>query len=344
MSSRKLRRFLDGLYASGAVSAAAALVGSSRSIEYRAAVGVKRRRGAGRVTTSSLFDLASLTKPVTATLALALDRRGDLSLSTTVGGALGREGIAVESSLGRRRLGTLLRHRSGLRPWTPLFDRCRARSEVVELLSSSPGLLSAGPQAYSDLGFILWGGIAEATTGRSLGALMQEHVARPLGLHGLVGPPGDVPTVVECRLGNERERDLARAEGLEIAGRGSPPPGTAQDGNARFLGGPSGHAGLFGSARAIWRLAAEWLAPGAVLTEAAVESALAGRGEFVLGWWRRPAESAGRAGLWYGHRGFTGGGVWFCPETDEIRVFLAHRSSVSVPLNQWHERFLELKP
>lgn len=343
MAGRKLKRFLDELHSSGAVTAAAAVVGDSRSIEYQAAAGSKRRSRPGRVTTSSLFDLASLTKPVSATLALALDARGSLPLTMSVERALASSGVEVDSGLRHRRLGSLLRHRSGLRPWTPLFYSCRRPSSSIELLVANSELLGAAPSTYSDLGYILWGLIAESATGRPVSALVRDLLVRPMGLHGLSVPPGNVPAVVECRLGNDRERGLARSQGIEIGVRRAPSAGTIQDGNARFLGGPSGHAGFFGSARAIWRLAVEWVAPGAVLVGESVGKALAGRGGYALGWRRCPPGAAKRSGLWYGHTGFTGGGVWFCPQTAEIRVLLAHRSSVSVSLKDWQARFVELR-
>ena len=158
----------------------------------------------------------------------------------------------------------------------------------------------------------------------------------------LVEPPGDVSGAVECRLGNGRERDLARGQGIEISRRQPPRIGTIQDGNARFLSGPGGHAGLFGSARGLWRLAGEWARPGAVLASGSVDRALAGRGRYALGWRRQPPATAKRSGLWYGHTGFTGGGVWFCPETGEVRVLLAHRSALSVSMKDWQARFVEL--
>ncbi len=337
-----LQSFLSELHASGAVTAAAAVLGDARGIAREGGVGVKRRRRSGRVTTSSLFDLASLTKPVTATLALALERSGGLSTRASVGRVLHGSGFEIDPSLRSRRLVTLLRHRSGLTAWAPLFARCRRPEEAVELLTSSPDLLGAAPATYSDLGYILWGLLVEAVTERSLGSLVEERIVRPLGLRGLSEPPGDMPAAVECRLGNQRERQLARAQGIDIGLRRAPSIGAIQDGNARFLGGPAGHAGLFGSARAIWRLAAEWVEPGALLECRQVERALGGRGEFALGWRRSPPAAAGRSGLWYGHTGFTGGGAWFSPETKEIRVLLAHRSSVSVSLVEWRARFLEV--
>ncbi|MCH7665104.1 MAG: beta-lactamase family protein [Acidobacteria bacterium] len=341
MGRLDLKRYLEDLLASGTVTAAAAVIGDGRSIACEGACGAKRRAGGGRVTTSSLFDLASLTKPVIATVAQALDAEGVLPLRRSVSRALAGHETRVAPCLARKSLGSLLRHRSGFQPWAPLFAHGADEEDAVRWLVSDPALHGAAPSTYSDLGYILWGWIAERARGLSLATMVREYVARPLGIDRLAQQPSHRDSVVACHLGNGRERELAAAQGIEIPVRRAPSIGTVQDGNARFLS-FAAHAGLFGSARAVWRLAAEWVEPSRVLTSAAVGTALEGRGAYALGWRRRPAETRGRSGLWYGHLGFTGGGVWFCPESAEVRVLLAHRSSIAVGLEDWRKRFLEI--
>lgn len=346
MRRSSLTGYLEELRASGAVTAASAVIGNADEILGESGCGATRRRAGSRVTPSSLFDLASLTKPVVATLGLAMDSDRLVQLETPIGEAIEKASLAVEGAtpeLVDRTLASLLRHRSGLAPWTPLFARCRSADEAVPFLTTNVGLLGAAASTYSDLGYILFGRLAEAVSGIDLPELIRQRLTFPLQLEGLCGPPGRMPAVVECRLGNARERQLAATQGIELPIRRAPSLGTPQDGNARFLG-PSGHAGLFGSARDLWRLAAEWARPGRLLTEAAVSRALGGDGEYALGWRRRPPATRNRSGVWYGHVGFTGGGVWFSPETREIRVLLAHRSSVRVRLEGWRERFLEIRP
>ncbi len=341
MGRLDLKRYLEDLLASGTVTAAAAVIGDGRSIACEGACGAKRRAGGGRVTTSSLFDLASLTKPVIATVAQALDAEGVLPLRRSVSRALAGHEIRVAPCLARKSLGSLLRHRSGFQPWAPLFAHGTNEADAMRWLVSDPALHGAAPSTYSDLGYILWGWLAERARGVSLATMVREYVSRPLDIDRLAKLPRNRDSVVECRLGNRRERELAAAQGIEIPVRRAPAIGTAQDGNARFLR-FAGHAGLFGSARALWRLAAEWAEPSKVLSPAAVAIALGGRGAYALGWRRRPPETRGLAGVWYGHLGFTGGGVWFCPETAEVRVLLAHRSSIAVDLDDWRKRFLEV--
>jgi CubicO group peptidase (beta-lactamase class C family) len=144
---------------------------------------------------------------------------------------------------------------------------------------------------------------------------------------------------------NAREVELAAPLGVPIARRGGVEPGRPQDGNARFLGGLPGHAGLFASADAMWRLAVLWLRPGGLLPAGPVQDALAGRGPYRLGWWSRTAApgAAGRLGSEaYGHHGFTGGSLWIDPGADLVAVLLAHRSAVDVDLDPWRRRFHRL--
>ncbi len=337
MSSGPLDARFAELLAAGGVTAAAGLVAGPDGVRWTAAGGQARRAPPVPAQISTRFDLASLTKPFTATLAAVLDRRGRLPLAA----AVGEVWPEAHRDLARQPLAALLRHRAGFIPWTPLYHRCRGPDEVRPLLLSGR-LLGARAGTYSDLGPILWGLAAEARLGRPLPDLLREHVLDPLDL-GRTGPsPGDRPEVAECPLTTAREVQLAAEQGLAIAELPAPAPGRVQDGNARFLGGLAGHAGLFASAPDLARLALEWLAPGRLLDRETVAGALSGRGRFALGWARRRVRGSagpalGRAA--FGHTGFTGGSLWLDPEAGRILVLLAHRTAVDVDLDPWRRRF-----
>ena len=367
---------VDALVDSGTASAAVALIGGPRRIEWSRAAGWAR--GAppnGRpAELGTWFDFASLTKPFVATLALALDRSRELPLATPVGEAL----AGAQPRLAAAPLGDLLRHRSGLPAWTPLYARCRSLAEVEALLlggAAAPGARRAAA-TYSDLDYLLWGFAAERALGRPLAALLTERVLAPLGLTAVTAVmPGDLPQVAESRMGGGREVEIAWRQGLAIAPLPPPPPGLPQDGNARFLAslatgggwagtaqsperavatpleraGPLaagrplfGHAGLFGPAAALWRLGAEWLEPRLVLENEAVAAALAGGGPFALGWWRRRHRGGGGPALSpgsYGHTGFAGGSLWIDPARSRVLVLLAYRTDPASNMNRWRRRF-----
>ena len=161
---------------------------------------------------------------------------------------------------------------------------------------TSGEVLSADGETYSDLGYILWGFAAEDALGTPLSQLLKERLFVALEIHNMTPSPGPRPEVAQCRLSNDREIELAREQGFQIAPVRQIPHGTVQDGNARFLGGMAGNAGLFGTASAMWKLGREWLAPGRVLQTRDVADALGYGERYALGWWwRRMRGHAGPA-------------------------------------------------
>lgn len=337
----RLRDFLERLLENEAVLAAAALVGDRRRVLARAAAGSLRPAGAG-LPERALFDLASLSKPWTATTALRLDADGTLPLGTQLGEIWPR----VVTSLARRTLGELLSHAAGFQAWAPLPLHCVGPAEVPDLLLSGT-LTGARPGTYSDLGPILWALSARRATGRGLRELLAATVLEPLGVAATectTRPP--VTRAVTSPLDNRRERELAAAQGLELPPTPAPPAGTAQDGNARFLGGFPGHAGLFANPEALWALGRAWLGtPRGFLPVAARRAALSGPGRWLLGWERRRIRGSGGpalSGSAFGHTGFTGGSLWIDPEGERVFVLLAHRTGMEVDLAPWRRRFHRL--
>ena len=291
-----------------------------------------------------LFDAASLTKPFVATLAVQLAAAGRLPLELEIGEVW----CGCASALARRRLGDLLRHRSGLIPWAPLYRRCRGRAGVDRLLRSGE-LLGAARPVYSDLGYIAWGFLAEEALGEGLRDLLERWVTRPLRLISVEVLPGARDDVVPCLCDNRAEVELAGALGVRVAPRPGPAIGEPQDGNARFLGGLAGHAGLFVGLDAVVRLGKVWLAAATgregPLSAGVVRDALSGRGEYALGWARRRVRGSAGGALSptsFGHTGFTGTSLWIDPERRRVHALLAHRSSALGDLNPARRRFHDL--
>jgi CubicO group peptidase (beta-lactamase class C family) len=324
----------------GRITAAAALVEARGHAPVRAATkGVNADR--------SLFDAASLTKPFVATLALRLAQSGRLPWGLSIGEL--RPHCAA--GLARRPLRDLLRHRSGLEAWAPLYRRCRSPQAVEELLVGGD-LVRAGRRSplYSDLGYILWGLLAEEALGEPLRHLLKREVFDALGLGRPRVCPGEGPNVLPSLCDNRREVALASEQGVRIARAGPPPRGVPQDGNARFLGGLAGHAGLFVTGAAVLGLARAWLQGlqeegSGVLEMPWVQQALAGRGPWATGWARRRVR--GSAGPFlsadaFGHIGFTGGSVWVDPARSQVCVLMAHRRTPDVELTPLRHRFHQL--
>lgn len=341
---KRVREFLDEVVTASVATSVVALAGTVEAVEWEGAAG--EARGGVPATTATRFDYASLTKPFVATLALVLDAEGVLPLAARIGDVWPRAHLA----LARRLLSDLLRHRSGIAAWTPIYHRCRSVEEMEELLVAGGrdgDLVGARAGTYSDLGYILWGRAAERRAGASLAELLRTRVLEPLGLVSIDVSPGFQSDLAESRMGTGQEVKLAARQGFDVPDLGPPPVGLPQDGNGRFLvglgkGGVYGHAGLFGGARDLWRLGVEWLEPGRLLKPEGVAAALSGGGPFAQGWWRRTLRgSAGRAlpPTAFGHTGFAGNSFWIDPERRRIYVMLASRCDPTTDIHRWRRRF-----
>ena len=136
----------------------------------------------------TVFDLASLTKPLaTALAAMDLIAQGRLHLDDPVEklgepfSYPGKEKITLRQ---------LLAHSAGFPAWQPYYlelegwhgDRKAALRRMVQ---REPLLHPPGSQTlYSDLGFIFLDWILEEVSGQDLHAWTREHIYQPLGLHG----------------------------------------------------------------------------------------------------------------------------------------------------------------
>lgn len=290
------------------------------------------------------FDLASLTKPLaTATLGFLLIRDGALSLGTRVLEVLPE---TAGAPLGDRTVEQLLTHTSGLPAWEPLY--CLAPEGLTGLVAALRGLPvgEAGREVvYSCLGSITLALMIERLSEGSLDAVFRHRVVEPLGLDDRIGflPSSSCPSAGGAlRPGAETAMVLERGLSPDLI-----PPSADRlpdDGNARFLGGVAGNAGLFGTAEGVLGLARIYLEPG-FLTEEEIATAIIdrtpgleqGRG---LGWQlpSSPGSSAGRslAPSAFGHNGFTGTSLWIDPERRVAMTLLSNRNHPGHRLNDLH--------
>ena len=338
-SGSTLRELLDNWRDCGGISAAAASVSSGAETLAFESVDADTE-GIG-VSPTTLFDAASLTKPFMATLALRLHQDGSMPLDSNLGDIW----PGCSPHLARKRVEDLLRHRAGLRPWTPLYRRCRSQASAERLLVSGK-LCGAAPGTYSDLDYALWGFSAERVLGASLWDLLQERALKPLGIEGVAKMPGRELDVVRCLCGNGREVELGAEQGISIAPRGGPDLGQPQDGNARFLGGLAGHAGLFVTTMGLLGLGRVWLdtvnGSASLLPPQEALRAISGGAPWAMGWARRRVRgSAGPAlsAVAFGHVGFTGTSLWIDQERNRIYSLLAHRRQLDRDSNSWRRRF-----
>jgi CubicO group peptidase (beta-lactamase class C family) len=190
----------------------------------------------GKATQNTIYDLASLTKPMaTAVMTMQLVEDGQIHLHQPLDTFFTEE-YGLLPHLTDIELRHLLTHTSGLPPlprW-PIDASGQSRSDLIRSALSTPTLRQAGVgYTYSDTGYILLGEVVSRVAGAALNHLFLERVAGPLGLKNTSFLPGAsvrsriAPTCLE------------------------PGPGTVHDPRSRGLGGVAGHAGLFGVAEEV---------------------------------------------------------------------------------------------
>lgn len=214
----------------------------------------------------TIFDLASLTK-VTATLPAVLqlvDARV-LGLDEPVGAYLVEFGVD-----GWRRGVTvrrLLSHSAGFPAWRALYlDGVGAASYLATIAGVEPAYEPGTATVYSDLGFILLGELVRRVTGEDLAVFAAREVFASLGMTETMfrPPPALRHRIAATEVGNPYERGMAGERAGAFRGwRTDLIWGEVHDGNAWYgLGGVAGHAGLFGTARDLYRYGLCWLQGG----------------------------------------------------------------------------------
>jgi CubicO group peptidase (beta-lactamase class C family) len=290
------------------------------------------------MTLDTIFDMASLTKVMaTAPAVMLLVQDGKIRLDDRVRRYLpkftggGKDAITVRQ---------LLTHFSGLRPDFDLSNPWNSYSAaMVELWKEETKSEPGKEFVYSDLNFITLCEIVRILTGTTLDRFVHDSIYAPLGMTDTTFNP---PPGLRSRIAptESRTRSLAYLKGEKTAEQSTQIlRGEVHDPTAWRMGGVSGHAGLFSSARDIAIYAQMLLNGGtfrgertfsrltvrAMTTPQSPASARSLRG---FGWDIRSRYSAPRGDLFlegYGHTGFTGTSLWVHPPTQTFVAILTNR-------------------
>lgn len=319
----RLDEIIERALAERVGSGAALAVGRYGRLVHLSAHGLtKLAPDAARVTDSTLFDLASLTKVVaTTTAAMILEEEGRLQLDRPVAFYLGEITDSAKAPITVR---MLLTHQGGLEAYAQLYLRIRGREAYLREINERPLRHQPGTETvYSDWDMVLLQLVIERITGQTLDAFVAERVFGPLGMRDTEFSPVRAP--------------LSRvAATSEDAMRGGLIQGEVHDGNAWAIGGVAGHAGLFSSVRdlavfAQMLLNGGWYGDTRILRAETIARWTAPQGpgsSRALGW-DTPSgrSSAGRftGPRAFGHTGFTGTSLWVDPERGLFIVLLTNR-------------------
>ncbi len=288
-----------------------------------------------KMTLNTIFDLASITKPVaTATAAMILIDSGKLRLLDRVTdffdyfSSRRDEG---ENYVKPIRIIHLLTHTSGLQPVAP-WDELRekydtpAPDSLLHFISTMDRHHPTGEEfEYSCLNFIVLQKIIEKISGQTLADFTKKKIFEPLNMTQSGFIP-DADLMPYCAPTELFEGEVLR--------------GVVHDETARILmGGNSGNAGLFSTAADLSIFSAMMLNQGQwngkrILSKAAVRMMtslpqgyeLFGRG---LGWDLNSGYSSNQGDLFsqnaYGHTGFTGTSLVIDPDTECVIILLTNR-------------------
>ena len=289
-------------------------------------------------TLDTIYDLASLTKPlITGLLCSRRIELGELTPDSSVGHYLPEFDRTDKQMITVREL---LTHSSGLPAWRPLYilaegEAERALGVIANLeLEYKPG----SRVIYSDLGFIALGKLLERITGHSFSELARHEIFDKLELQQtFFNPEIEWQTrIAASETGNRYEQEASEVTGEYKNWRQRVIWGEVHDGNAYFLGGAAGHAGLFSTAQETLKLAQQFLANRSLLLRP--ETCQMFHRDMTrdldearsIGW--QLAETKGStAGLdlppdSFGHTGFTGTSCWIDYRHERILILLTNRT------------------
>ncbi len=291
------------------------------------------------VKTSTIYDLASLTKVIaTTTAAMICIDRNLFTLNDNVEkyipefGSNGKENITIRN---------LLLHNSGLPAWKKFYDKGLTKGQILsEIYSSKLEYETGSETVYSDLGIIVLGKVIEKITDTTLDKFCEKEIFKTLGMNDTFFNPADS---VKYRIPPTENDNYWRNRLIK---------GEVHDETASLLGGVSGHAGLFSDVEDIENFLTMMLNDGdyknqRIINSETVElftkrqSKVSSR---ALGWDTKSETGSSAGNLFgensFGHTGFTGTSIWVDPDRNLFVVFLTNR----VYPSRENKKLLSIRP
>jgi serine-type D-Ala-D-Ala carboxypeptidase len=292
--------------------------------------------------TSTMFDLASVTKVMATTFAvMMLVDRGQVELDAPVYRYLPDfRGVHLDSITVRH----LLQHSAGLVQWQPLYYHASNSAQTYDVIRGMPLQWGVGEgRHYSDLSFMLLGYLVERVSGQRLDAFLAQNLYRSLGLGSTTFNPRShgFTEFAATEQGNVYEKHMVYDPTFGYLYKGDPTAwngwrqyvlnGEVDDGNSFYANaGVAGHAGLFSTVEDL-----------RVLLDMLVDRGLSGGRQYIrasvidefftrdkyqnfLGWQAPAGLPAGS----FSHTGFTGTYVAGIPRYKLSIVLLTNRQNI----------------
>ncbi len=326
-SLKKIDAIVENAIADSAFPGAVLLVAKDGVIVHEKAYGrITYEANAPKITTESMFDLASVTKVIATTSAvMRLVDEKKISLNDPIVKYFpafaqnGKEKITIYN---------LMVHNSGLPAWRKFYEFCDSPKCVIDSIFATPLVYATGDSMiYSDLGLITMGKLIEKVTKTTLNNYVDSVFFKPLGMNNIMyNPP---PQFMERIVPTEVD-SFWKKTNVALRGR-------VHDENAATLGGVSGHAGLFSTASDLVILLQMELNGGTYggvrfIKEETIKQFTARQSEKSsrgIGWDTKTSDGS-FSGKYtsektFLHTGFTGTSVVVDPEKKIIVVFLTNR-------------------
>ena len=277
-----------------------------------------------KIKTTTIYDLASVTKVVaTTTAAMICYDRNLFSLDDKVVkyipefGVNGKEYITIKN---------LLIHNSGLPAWKKFYGRDLKYDDVInEIYSSELEYKTGEKTVYSDLGIITLGKIIEKVSGKSLDVFCKDEIFIPLKMESTFYNPDD--SLKKLCAPTETD-NYWRMKTLQ---------GEVHDETSAMLNGVAGHAGLFSTADDLAKLMSVLLNKGKINQKIFIQQStielftkrVSEESTRAFGWDTK-SDSGSSAGKYFsknsfGHTGYTGTSIWADPDRNLFVVFLTNR-------------------
>ncbi len=358
----KMSLFLQRAVVDGAFPGCQVIAAKDGKVFFNRAYGYYDMYKRKRVDTGTVYDVASLTKVLSTTLAvMRLYETGQLDLNKKLIDYLpwvkgtDKENIRIKN---------LLLHQAGLKSWIPFYKETLdedgnlqkelyrnkgdatygilvakdlyLRSDYADTIWSrilTTPLENKGRYVYSDLDFYFLAKIVERITRKQLDEYVAQNFYTPMGLQKMTYRP--LKTISKDRIAPTENDIFFRKQTVH---------GFVHDPGAAMFGGVAGHAGLFANAEevaAVFQMllnggqynGVRFFQKSTIDYFTAYNTSLSRRG---LGFDKPKPErnDAGPtgdrvSGYAYGHQGFTGTCAWADPATGVVFVFLSNRVNPS---------------
>lgn len=357
------------------------LVAVDGEVVWNKAYGYQTYDRKRRVRTDDLYDLASITKVASTTLALmALVDEGKVSLDKPLGHYL-TEIEGDHPAHARMSLRDILTHQAGLKPFMPfylrlmkdgkfkpgvasdtasethgvrvaegLYIRNAYRDSLFQWVLDTP-LEAKGNYVYSDMGYYLLQEMIERITQQPLDRFVQARFYDPIGATTLTYRPYE--HFPKARIAPTEDDQVFRKRQIQ---------GDVHDPGAALKGGVAGHAGLFGDANDLAKVmqmlanggtygGKRYLSPGVVqeFTKCQFCAPNGSGNRRGLGWDKPTRDGKGGPACdcvsyaSFGHTGFTGTMAWVDPEKHVVYIFLSNRVYPSAATNKLAEMSIRTK-